>query len=124
MRNFWDKLLPFFEMIGAALLRGLRAVGAGFKAAGKGIKNFFVRLGRKIAHAACAFGKWFVRFPKGFVSFWKDFGIGVANFFRDLPKAFKSKDGFLNLLVGTAATLIWCFPVFVVVYVLVWFLSK
>ena len=124
MKNLWDKLLPFFEMIGAAILRGLRAVGSGFKAAGKGIKNFFVRLGRKIAPAACAFGKWIVRSPKEFGSFWKDFGLGVAHFFRDLPKAIKTKDGILNLLVGTAATLIWCFPVFVVVYVLAWFLSK
>ena len=124
MKDFFQKLLVLLQMLGKALLSGVIAIGAAFRRLGIRIKNGVVHFGLKIAHIARSFALGVIRFPKNFVAFWKSFGIGVANFFRSLPETFKSKDKVLDLLIGTAATVIWCMPVFVVVYVLAWFLSK
>lgn len=124
MKDFFQKLLIVLEMIGKSLLSGVRAIGTAFRNFGIRVKNGVVKFGLKIARIARSFATGVAHFPKNFVAFWKSFGIGVANFFRSLPETFKSKDKVIDLLIGTAATVIWCMPVFVVVYVLAWFLSK
>ncbi len=88
------------------------------------IRDKFISIWDKIVKHFWAFVAFWRAFPREFVSFWKSFGIGVANFFRALPETLKSKDKTIDLLVGTAAVIIWCMPAFVVVFVLTWFLNK
>ena len=109
--SFLQKVLYILQSVGQAILRGLVAVGAAFKRFGLRIRDGFAKFG-------------IVAFPKKFVGFWKAFGLEVAHFFRNLPTAFRSKDGVADLLIGTGAVVIWCMPVFIVIYVIAWFLGK
>ena len=122
--TFLEKILYLLQSVGQSILRGIFAVGAAFKRLGIRIRDGFVRFGRRVAKIAVGFAHWVVAFPKRFVGFWKAFGREVAGFFRSLPDTFRSKDKVMDLLIGTGATLIWCMPVFVVIYVLAWFLGK
>ncbi len=65
-------------------------------------------------------------FPRNFVWFWKTLFWNVVNFFRYLPRNIKglNKDKVIDLAVGTGAVVVWCTPVFVVVFVLTWFLMR
>lgn len=122
--SFLQKVLYILQSIGQAILRGLFAVGAAFKRFGLRIRDGFVKSGRRVAKIAVGFARGVVAFPKKFVGFWKAFGLEVAHFFRNLPTAFRSKDGVADLLIGTGAVVIWCMPVFIVIYVIAWFLGK
>lgn len=122
--TFLEKVLYILRAVGQAILHGIFAIGAAFKRLGLGIRDKFAAFGRRVAKIAVGIAHWVVAFPKNFVGFWKSFGIGVADFFRSLPSTFRSKDKVIDLLIGTGATVIWCMPVFVVVYVLTWFLGK
>ncbi len=122
--SFLQKVLYILQSIGQAILRGLFAVGAAFKRFGLRIRDGFVKFGRRVAKIAVGFARGVVVFPKKFVGFWKAFGLEVAHFFRNLPTAFRSKDGVADLLIGTGAVVIWCMPVFIVIYVIAWFLGK
>ena len=124
LMTFLEKLLYVLKTVGQSILRGIFAVGAAFKRFGIRIRDRFVGFGRRVAKIAVGFAHWIVAFPKNFVAFWKSFGLGVAEFFRSLPSTFRSKDKVIDLLIGTGATVIWCMPVFVVIYVLAWFLGK
>ena len=118
--SFLQKVLYILQSIGQAILRGLFAVGAAFKRFGLRIRDGFVKFGRRVAKIAVGFARGVVAFPKKFVGFWKAFGLEVAHFFRNLPTAFRSKDGVADLLIGTGAVVIWCMPVFIVIYVIAW----
>lgn len=122
--SFLQKVLYILQSVGQSILRGIFAIGAAFKRLGIRIRDGFVKFGRKVARGAAAFAHWIVAFPKNFVAFWKAFGLEVAHFFRSLPSTFRSKDKVVDLLIGTGATVIWCMPLFVVIYVLAWFLGK
>ena len=122
--TFLEKILYLPQSVGQSVLRGIFAVGAAFKRLGIRIRDGFVKFGRRVAKIAVGFAHGVVAFPKRFVGFWKAFGREVAGFFRSLPDTFRSKDKVMDLLIGTGATLIWCMPVFVVIYVLAWFLGK
>ncbi len=91
-----------------------------------GIRDKFVKFGKAVAKGFWAFIGFWRAFPRNFVKFWKAFGLGFYRFFRNLPHNIKTmtKDKFINLAVGTGAVVVWCMPVFVVVYVLTWFLTK
>lgn len=122
--SFLQKVLYILQSIGQAILRGLFAVGAAFKRLGLRIRDGFVKFGHRVAKIAVGFARGVIAFPKKFVGFWKAFGLEVAHFFRNLPTAFRSKDGVADLLIGTGAVVIWCMPVFIVIYVIAWFLGK
>ena len=122
--SFLQKVLYILQSLWQSVLRGIVTVGAAFKHLGIRIRDGLVKFGRKVAGIAVSFAHWVVAFPKNFVAFWRAVGREVAHFFRSLPDVFRSKDKVIDLLIGTAATVIWCMPVFVVIYVLTWFLSK
>ncbi len=88
------------------------------------IRDKFLGIWAKIVAYFWAFVKFWRAFPHEFVTIFKEIGVGVANFFRELPQTVKSKDKVIDLLVGTAAVIVWCMPAFVVVFVLTWFLTK
>ncbi len=90
-----------------------------------GIRDKFVAFGKKIGRGFMAFVNFWRAFPGNFVWFWKTFGITIYNFFRNLPQNIKTmtKDKFINIVVGTGAVVVWCMPVFVVIYVVTWFLN-
>lgn len=79
--------------------------------------------GKKFVAFWVKVGMFFYHFPRNFVKFWKAFGLGIYNFFCYLPEAFKSKDKFIDLLVGIGAVVVWSLPIFTIIYVLCWFLN-
>ncbi len=103
-----------------------KMIGKGCAAFGKGFWAKCVVIGKKIAKGFWAFIGFCRVFPRNFVWFWKAFGLTIYNFFRNLPQNFRTmtKDKFVNCVVGTGAVVVWCMPVFVVVYVLTWFLTR
>ncbi len=101
-----------------------RGIVKAAKNAWNSIKEKSVFVWTKIKKFFWDFVAFWRAFPRNFVNFWKEFGLGVAEFFRKLPETIKSKDKVIDLIVGAAATVIWCTPVFVVIYVLTWFLTK
>lgn len=119
-----EKLLYVLRAIGQGALALLVGIGNAFRRFGIRVRDRFLAIGRGVARGALAFARGVIAFPRAFVSFWKSFALGVVQFFRGLPATFRSKDRTIDLLIGTAATVIWCMPVFVVVYVVSWFLSK
>ncbi len=76
-----------------------------------------------------------VRFFWAFVGFWRNLPRNIAGlakacfrgtiaFIRNLPTTLRSKDKTIDMLVGTGAIAIWMVPPGVVIYVLIWFLTK
>lgn len=119
-----EKLLYALRAIGQGAFALLVGIGNAFRRLGIRVRDRFLAVCHGVARGAIAFARGVIAFPRAFISFWKSFALGVAHFFRDLPATFRSKDKTIDLLIGTAATIVWCMPVFVVVYVVSWFLSK
>lgn len=94
------------------------------------IRDKFVAFGMKFVAFFVKVGHFFRCFPHNFVTFWKNFGIGFYRFFRYLPQNTKhffqtmTKDKAIDLLIGTGAVVVWSMPLAIVLYVLIWFLSK
>ncbi len=96
----------------------------------KEIRENLVKRGKSFVAFWCAFGRGFVAFWCAFGRFFKLLPGRTVTFFRNLPANTKkffttmTKDKAVDLLIGTGAVVVWSSPVFILLYVLFWFMSR
>ena len=100
------------------------------------VATFFVNLWHKVADFCVRFAKgtkrFFVNFGPAFVRFWVWFGKGTVSFTKETIYTFKNyksltakqKEAYWDKVTTGLLVLVFCMPVAILAYILLWFVFK
>ena len=118
VKELWGYVRDFFVKIGLA------------------IATFFVNLWNKVKNFCVRFAKgtkrFFVNFGPAFVRFWVAFGKGTVSFTKETFYTFKNykkltskqKEAYWDKVTTGILVLVFCLPVAILAYILLWFVLK
>ena len=118
VRELWDAVRDFFVRLGLK------------------IATFFVTLWQKISSFCVRFAKgvkrFFVNFGPAFVRFWVWFGKGTVSFTKETFYTFKNyksltpkqREAYWDKVTTGILVIVFCMPVAILAYILLWFVLK